>query len=163
MKPEIIQADYQNPRHAQDLRLLLDSYARDPMGGGAPLPAAVLEQVVAELAKRAHAFSVLAYVEGRAAGLANCFEGFSTFQARPIVNIHDMVVQPEFRGCGVGQALLGRVEEIALGRGCCKLTLEVLGGNGRAQAAYRRFGFEGYALDPQVGQAHFWQKTLPAA
>lgn len=163
MKPEIIQADYQNPRHAQDLRLLLDSYARDPMGGGAPLPAAVLARVVAELAKRAHAFSVLAYVEGQPAGLANCFEGFSTFQARPIVNIHDMVVQPEFRGCGVGQALLGGVEDIALARGCCKLTLEVLGGNGRAQAAYRRFGFEAYALDPQVGQAHFWQKNLPAA
>jgi ribosomal protein S18 acetylase RimI-like enzyme len=61
----------------------------------------------------------------------------------------------------LSQALLRKVEEIAVARGCCKLTLEVLAGNRRAKAAYDRFGFSAYELDPELGAAVFWQKILP--
>lgn len=40
------------------------------------------------------------------------------------------------------------------------MTLEVLSNNHRAQQAYRRFGFAGYALDPEAREALFWQKKL---
>ncbi len=56
--------------------------------------------------------------------------------------------------------MLEMVEEIAIDKGCCKLTLEVLSGNTLAQSAYKRYGFSGYQLDPEVGDALFWQKLL---
>lgn len=160
MSTEIFPADYRNPQHARDIIFLLDHYARDPMGGGAPLDGAVARCVVDELAQRPYAFTVLCYVDGEPAGLVNCFEGFSTFKARPLINIHDIVVRKEYRGRNLSKAMLACVESIARQKGCCKLTLEVLEGNAPAQMAYRKFGFAGYELDPQMGQALFWQKWL---
>ena len=157
---QIVRADYANPRHGTDLVALLDAYARDPMGGGRPLPAEVRTRLVPELAKRPHCFTLLGYLDGEAAGLANCVEGFSSFAARPLINIHDIAVLPAFRGHGLAQALLAEIEAIAHQRDCCKLTLEVLGGNEPAKAAYRRFGFSGYELDPAQGRAEFWEKAL---
>lgn len=157
---EIITADYKDPEHAQDITTLLDSYANDPMGGGKPLPPQVKRQLVATLAKLPHAFSILAYVDGNAVGLANCFEGFSTFSCKPLVNIHDFMVRDDSRGKGISQQMLVKIEEIATAKGCCKITLEVLGNNMAAQAAYRKFGFGDYQLDPDAGAALFWQKEL---
>ena len=139
---------------------LLDAYAADPMGGGKPLPEPVKAALVPGLKARSDYFGFIAFREGRPAGLVNCFEGFSTFLARPLMNIHDVVVLPEFRGQGLSLRLLDRVETLALARGCCKLTLEVLSGNAVAKAAYERFGFAGYALDPAAGEAVFWEKSL---
>ncbi len=42
----------------------------------------------------------------------------------------------------------------------CKLTLEVLEGNAAARALYQAHDYAGYALDPAMGQAMFWQKKL---
>lgn len=156
----IIQADLFNSLHADALLDLLDHYARDPMGGGESISDFVREHLVARLQQRHDAMVVLAYEQERAIGLCICFEGFSTFQARPLMNIHDIVVHSDYRGRGVAQQMLQQVEQQAQARGCCKLTLEVLQGNAVAQAAYRRFGFAPYELDPQMGQALFWQKPL---
>jgi GNAT superfamily N-acetyltransferase len=112
------------------------------------------------LARRPHAFSILAYVNGEPAGLINCFEGFSTFKCRPLVNIHDVVVLSDYRGRGLSQLMMAKVEDIARQRGCCKLTLEVLEGNQAAQRAYLHYGFSGYQLDPGTGHALFWEKPL---
>ena len=160
MSVEIVEADFSDPAHGADLVMLLNAYACDPMGGGKPLNDKVKDRLVDELAQRSDAFSVLAYVDGEPAGLVNCFEGFSTFKAKPLVNIHDVVVLPEHRGKRVAQRMLERVEAIAKQRGCCKLTLEVLAGNDTAQAAYKRFGFTGYELVASNGQALFWEKAL---
>ncbi|MCD5973467.1 GNAT family N-acetyltransferase [Pseudomonas quasicaspiana] len=156
----VLQASYTNPVHAQAIGFMLSQYAEDVMGGGEPLSIDTQQQVAIELAKRPHAFSVLAFISGEPVGLVNCFEGFSTFQCRPLVNIHDVVVLGQYRGLGISQKMLAKVEEIARQRGCCKLTLEVLEGNAIAQGAYRKLGFAGYELDPQMGKAMFWQKTL---
>lgn len=157
---EIVRADYKNPQHAKDLVYLLNAYALDAMGGGVALTGQVQNTLVAELAKRDFALTLLAYVNGSPAGLLNAFEGFSTFAAQPLINIHDIVVVKEFRGLQLSQQLLAAVEVIARERGCCKITLEVLSGNETAKRAYQKFGFAGYALDPTVGQALFWQKKL---
>ena len=138
----------------------MNQYALDQMGGGAALPEAVKQSMVAEMAKVPGAFSVLAIIDGKAAGLINCFMGFSTFKAKPLINIHDVIVGEEFRGLNLSQLMLNKVEVVARQRGCCKLTLEVLQGNKVAQNAYVKFGFTGYALDPEMGSAMFWQKSL---
>lgn len=97
----VLQASYTNPVHADAIGRVLNHYAEDPMGGGHSLPSDLLRQLPAELAKRPHAFSVLAFVGGEPAGLVNCFEGFSTFACRPLVNVHDVVVMNPFRGLGL--------------------------------------------------------------
>lgn len=160
MATEILQADYSNPQHAADMGYLINAYARDPMGGGAALPGEVSETLAAELGKRPHAFSILCYVDSEPAGLCNCFELFSSFAGKPLVNIHDIVVIEKFRGRGLSRLMLDAVETMALERGCCKLTLEVLEGNHTARAAYQRFGFGAYQLDPEHGKALFWEKSL---
>ncbi|PQP03999.1 MULTISPECIES: GNAT family N-acetyltransferase [Pseudomonas] len=156
----VLQASYTNPVHAEAICLLLNHYAEDPMGSGQPLPVNVLQQLPGELAKRPHAFSVLAFVGGEPAGLVNCFEGFSTFACRPLVNVHDVVVVSKFRGLGLSQRMLHKVEDIARQRGCCKITLEVLEGNPVAQASYGKFGFSPGMFDPAHGRMLFWTKAL---
>ncbi|KFF42575.1 MULTISPECIES: GNAT family N-acetyltransferase [Pseudomonas] len=156
----VLQASYTNEVHANAIGLLLNHYAQDPMGGGHALSADLLQQLPAELAKRPHAFSVLAFVGGEPAGLVNCFEGFSTFACRPLVNVHDVMVREQFRGLGLSQKMLQKVEEIARQRGCCKITLEVLEGNELAQSAYRKFGFDDSVFDPKYGHMLFWSKSL---
>ena len=156
----VLQASYSNPVHAEAIGFMLNEYAKDVMGGGESLPSDTCEQLAGELAKRPHAFSVLAFIGGEPVGLVNCFEGFSTFACRPLVNVHDVAVIASARGLGISQKMLAKVEEIARQRGCCKITLEVLEGNAPAQGAYRKLGFADYQLDPQMGRALFWQKTL---
>ena len=159
----VCHADYANPAHGQALLDLLDAYARDPMGGDHPLSAFALANLLPALAARTQAFSVLAFAGSAGAqpiGLVNCFEGFSTFACRPLVNVHDVVVLPAFRGQRVAEKMLALVEELALQRGACKLTLEVLGGNAGAIKLYQRVGFTNYQLDPAMGQAQFLQKWL---
>ncbi len=160
MKIEVVKADYSHEQHRKDIPFLLNQYAMDPMGGGVPLSGEAYTNLVPRLSGLPHAFSLIAYVNGQPAGLANCFEAFSTFACKPLINIHDLCVSPEFRGLGLSQKLLAKVQEIAIAKGCCKITLEVLGNNEVAKSAYRKFGFAGYELDPEAGQAQFWQKSL---
>jgi ribosomal protein S18 acetylase RimI-like enzyme len=155
-------ADYADAEDAAAIVQLLDLYARDPMGGGTPLSQQVKDNLIAGLAAAGNAFSVIARIDGKPVGLANCFFGFSTFAARPLVNIHDVVVDARFRGKGIGRALFAEIEGIAAARGACKVTLEVLSGNGPARALYASLGYGDYALDPATGAALFWQKKLDA-
>jgi len=160
MNIKLIEADYYNEQHGQDLVYLLNQYAEDPMGGGEPLSDFVQMNLVEILKKQSNVFTVLCYVNDCPAGIINCVEGFSTFSAKPLVNIHDVCVSKEYRSIGLSKLMFEKVEEIAISRGCCKLTLEVLEGNTVAQSAYRRIGFSGYELDPKMGKAVFWQKKL---
>lgn len=160
MKVEIIEVDYSDSKHANDLVSLLNIYAQDQMGGGKPLNDYVISHLVNELSKRPYAFSVLCYIDGTPAGLINCFEAFSTFSCKPLVNIHDVIVIKEFRGHNISQSMLTKVEKIAKSKGCCKLTLEVLTKNKAAKSSYAKFGFSDYELDPKMGTAQFWQKII---
>jgi ribosomal protein S18 acetylase RimI-like enzyme len=157
----IKRVDYADAQHARWLVELLDGYARDPMGGATPLADEVKARLVPALARCPSAFSLLAFCDGEPAGLVNGFETVATFAARPLLNIHDIVVSPQWRRRGIARRLLEAVEELARERGCCKLTLEVLEGNRGAQALYQEFGFGGYSLQSEFGCALFWQKKLP--
>jgi len=161
--PHICRADYANARHARALVDLLDAYAQDPMGGGEPLSAFAKQNLVACLAARPQAFSVLAFAdadESQPLGLVNCIEGFSTFACRPLVNVHDVAVLPAYRGQRVAERMFELVRAIARERSACKLTLEVLSGNSGALRLYTRMGFARYQLDPAAGSAQLMQKWL---
>lgn len=160
MKIDVQIADYLDDQHAKDIVYLLNNYAEDPMGGYESLSTYVVENLAQELSKKPHAFSIICYVDGKPAGLINCFEVFSTFKCKPIINIHDITVVSSFRGLGISQLMLEKVENIAKEKSCCKITLEVLEGNEIARNSYNKFGFDGYELDPKMGKALFWQKLI---
>lgn len=155
-----LRADYANPSHAAALVMLLDAYASDPAGGGEGLSAFAKTNLVASLAARPQAYSVLAFDGEQPVGLVNCIEGFSTFACKPLVNVHDVAVLASHRGRGIAEQMLAQAELIARERGAVKLTLEVLSGNQPAMRLYQRIGFAGYQLDPAMGSAQFLQKWL---
>jgi ribosomal protein S18 acetylase RimI-like enzyme len=157
---EVVRARYDDPSHAAALIGLLDHYARDPAGGGAPLSDFARDNLINELAARPSIFSVLAFDGDAPVGLVNAIEGFSTFACRPLVNVHDVVVIESHRGRGIAARMFAEVESIARERGACKLTLEVLEGNTAARALYERLGFAAYQLDPAMGHAQFLHKWL---
>lgn len=156
----VVQANFADAVHARALIEMLDAYARDPAGGGHALSDHARGHLVAELAARPAAFTVLAFDGAQVVGLVNCIEGFSTFACKPLVNVHDLAVAASHRGRRIGEQMLALVEQIARQRGACKITLEVLSGNESANRLYDRFGFIAYQLDPALGQAHFLQKWL---
>lgn len=152
--------NYSDAADAAALVFLLDSYARDPMGGAHPLSDFARANLAQALAARPQAFSVIAFDGAAPVGLINCIEGFSTFVCRPLVNVHDVVVLASHRGQRVGERMLALVTDLAKARGACKLTLEVLEGNISAVRLYERSGFVPYQLDPAMGDARFFQKLL---
>ena len=157
---EIVESNYTRDGHEKVIIELLNRYATDIMGGGEPLPDSVKENLVRELEKRNGIYTVLAFVDEVAAGIAISVEGFSTFACKPLLNIHDVFVTPQFRGRGLAKQMLKKVEEIAIRIGCCKLTLEVLENNAVGIGLYRSIGFTPYELDPNQGQALFFEKKL---
>jgi ribosomal protein S18 acetylase RimI-like enzyme len=152
---DVRRADLARAADRAALVALLDAYARDPMGGGVPLTAEVIRDLPDRLAAQPGAQVWLAFADGEPVGLAVCFAGFSTFAARPLLNLHDLAVAPAHRGCGVGRRLLEAVEAAARAAGCCKITLEVRDDNLSAQRLYRALGY-GDGAAPH----RFWSKRL---
>lgn len=161
----VIRSKLLDPDHAAALIHLMDEYASGDTGGGQPLNAYTRAHLVASLRTRPGAHTLLAVERDEAGeeqviGLLNAFEGFSTFACKPLLNIHDIIVTAARRGQGISKLLMQAAEELARELGCCELTLEVLEGNTKAQAAYKSLGYAGYELDPSMGKALFWQKKL---
>lgn len=147
MTIDVRETDLADPADAAAIVALVDAYACESMGGGAPLPSEVAARLVPGLRAHPTTLALLAFVDGRPVGVAICFVGFSTFAARPLVNVHDLAVLPAARRRGVARALLAAVEARARARGCCKITLEVLERNARARALYASAGFADVAVD----------------
>jgi ribosomal protein S18 acetylase RimI-like enzyme len=156
----IVEADLSLSGHQDAVLLMTDVYSRDSFGDGKPLAPEAWGSLIAGLRSHPTTMIFLAFAGDRPVGIATCFTGFSTFAARPLVNIHDLAVIPEFRRRGVGRSLLEAVERKARSLGCCKITLEVLDRNERALGAYKAFGFARYALQEGAGDAIFMTKAL---
>ena len=138
---KIIEADLDDAQHGSALIRLLDSYAREPAGQSAPIDAATAAGIVPGLKSHPSTLVLLAVTAGVCAGATVCFWGFSTFTARPVLNIHDLVVLPDYRGRGIGSALLDELERRARAAGSSRLTLEVHDSNRDAKRLYERYGF----------------------
>lgn len=147
--------DYENPVHLNALADLLNHYMQDPMGDHTPLTKREQLRLVDGLANHPSAFVLFVRVDGHFAGLVTCFELFSTFNVKPYLYIHDVVVHSDYRGKGLGRKLLERLVEYSTEKNFCKITLEVRSDNPVAQNLYQSLGFE--ECQPNM---YFWTKHL---
>src|ERR1017187_3258967 len=85
---------------------------------------------------------LIAEHDDRPAGFALYFFNYSTWMGRPGLYLEDIFVQPEFRGLGIGKALLQQVAAIAVEKNCLRLQWEVLDWNTPAIDFYRAMGAE---------------------
>ena len=112
-------ADFEREPHSVKMteeQLLEDGFANDPQ----------YESLIAEW-------------DGAPAGWALFFPIYSTWRGRGL-HLEDLFVRPQFRGRGIGKALLRRVAAIAAGKGCTKLQWEVLDWNQPAIDFYHSIG-----------------------
>lgn len=159
-------ADLSDEGDAEAIVDLTNAYARDPMGGGQPLPERVQEDLVEAMREHGGVEVLLAEIwedaeDGEPVGIAEAggetrpprddgrqpvgictvIYKFSTFAAAPTLNVHDIAVLEDHRGRGIGRRLLEAAEERARKQGCARMSLEVLPEN-PAHRLYERSGFE---------------------
>jgi GNAT superfamily N-acetyltransferase len=87
-----------------------------------------------------YAEALIGEVDGVAQGCAVFFHNFSTWTGRPGVYLEDLFVRPEARGAGLGRALLRRVAQIAVERGCRRVDWLVIDWNEPAIGFYTALG-----------------------
>jgi GNAT superfamily N-acetyltransferase len=84
--------------------------------------------------------AILAEYAGQAVGFALFFPNYSTFLTLPGIYLEDLFVLPEYRRRGIGKALITKLAQVAVQRGCGRLEWSVLDWNESAQAFYRSMG-----------------------
>lgn len=85
---------------------------------------------------------LIAEHDGASAGFAFYFFDYSTWLGKPGLYLEDLFVYPQFRGLGIGKALLRRLAAIAMEKGCARMKWEVLDWNTPAIDFYRSMGAE---------------------
>lgn len=83
---------------------------------------------------------ILAFADGAPAGFALFFHNYSTFLARRGLYLEDLFVLPEYRGQGIGLALLRELARIAVERQCGRMEWSVLTWNEPAIGFYEKLG-----------------------
>ncbi|MDE2515090.1 MAG: GNAT family N-acetyltransferase [Rhodospirillales bacterium] len=89
---------------------------------------------------RPAAHAMLAEADGQAVGLALFYYTFSTFRGRANLFLEDLFVRPQWRGRGIGAALLGALAARAVAEGCARVEWRVLDTNAPAIAFYEKLG-----------------------
>ena len=84
--------------------------------------------------------ALIATSDGEPAGFALYFHNYSTFLARRGLYLEDVYVKPVFRRQGIGRALLVKLAQIAIARGCGRFEWSVLDWNEPAIGFYKSLG-----------------------
>jgi GNAT superfamily N-acetyltransferase len=116
-------------RALADYERLADAVVLDPVLFGCHLFG---EKPMAEV--------LIGEVNGVPRGFALFFHNFSTFEGRPGIYLEDLFVDPAARGAGLGKALLARLAQLAMERGCARLEWSVLDWNEPAIKFYESLG-----------------------
>lgn len=152
----VVKADFTSVRDVFSIISLINEYRNDPMGGNLPVLTPEAEVALIDGLKN-HPVSIvlLALYEEEVAGLIVCFLGFSTFKAKMLLNVHDIIVKKQFRKNGIGKRLLQEAAKLARETDCCRLTLEVRCDNQDAKRLYSSAGFR-----PCDDPMEFWIMPL---
>lgn len=113
---------------------------------------------------RARAYPVICELGGEPAGFAIYFYNFSTWLGKYGLFLEDLYISPEFRGHGLGKAMLQHLAKIAVAEGCGRFEWNVLDWNEPAIKFYETFGavamseWLGYRLSGSALE-HFAEKA----
>ena len=83
---------------------------------------------------------LLAYWDQECAGFALFFPNYSTFLGKSGIYLEDLFVKPQWRGKGIGLALLTRLAKLATERRCGRVEWQVLNWNEPSIQFYKRLG-----------------------
>ena len=107
----------------------------------------MLDEVVADeallrrqLFEEHHAEVIFALEDGKEVGFALFFHNFSTFLGRAGLYLEDLFVCPAYRGKGYGKALLAKLAQIAVERGCGRMEWWCLDWNTPSIEFYKSLG-----------------------
>ncbi|PRX07290.1 GNAT family N-acetyltransferase [Martelella mediterranea] len=106
---------------------------------------------------------LIAEIDGKPAGFAVYYFTFSTWQGRNGIYLEDLYVSPEFRGAGLGKALMRAVADVAVSRNCGRMEWSVLDWNvgairvydavgGKPQSEWIRYRLEDETLSAFAGR-----------
>jgi ribosomal protein S18 acetylase RimI-like enzyme len=152
---EVFECNFSISLHRLKILELMNEYIADEMGGGELIRGEKILDLLNGLQSHPSKIILFASVNHQIVGLTNCFINFSTFAAKPFINIHDIIINKQYRGKGVGRALLNSITKKANDYGCSKITLEVREDNHRAQELYKDLLFGD--CEPKM---YFWTKYL---
>ncbi|HHV74838.1 ribosomal-protein-alanine N-acetyltransferase [Thermoanaerobacterium sp. PSU-2] len=118
------------------------------------------ESFVMEVTKNSCAHYIVAEVDGKVAG----YGGFWVVVDEG--HITNIAVHPDFRGKGVGSAIVEGLIELAKNKGITSMTLEVRESNLVAQSLYKKYGFRpvgkrrGYYQDNNEDAVIMWKYDM---
>ena len=139
---QIVEGNLHDTDHADQFLRLTAAYMADPMGEASQWNESQKSDVINQMKDHPCALILFAKSGDEFVGLCTCFYAYSTFLAKPLLNIHDIYVDETFRGSGVGRLLVEKVGEIAQEKNCGKITLEVRKDNLNARDLYKHQGFK---------------------
>jgi ribosomal protein S18 acetylase RimI-like enzyme len=154
----IVDGDLSRVEHQRALVAMLDAFMLDQ--DGEPLSEQAKRDMIPGLRAHPACYILIANRDDAPIGFSICFLGFSTFMARPLLNIHDIFVDASARGLGIGAMLLEQIEAKARALNCGRITLEVRKDNRVARALYRKVGFDQVVAGPKRVPMEFWHKPL---
>ena len=130
------------PARPEDVPLILDYIRELALYEKAPEQAVATpaDMAGALFGPRPFAWAVMAEWAGQDAGFALYFFNFSTWEGKPGLYLEDLFVRPEFRGHGVGKALLKHLAAVAVAEGCARYQWQVLDWNQPAIDFYEAQG-----------------------
>lgn len=151
----IVEGDLNNSAHAESFLKLTAAYMAYDMGGADTWTDKQKIKVIQEMKDHDCALVLFAKVDEQYVGICTCFYAYSTFLAKPLLNIHDIFVEESQRGNGIGKKLVQTVEDFAIKMNCGKITLEVRKDNLNARDLYKSQGFK-----EAPHSMFFWIKNL---
>lgn len=144
--------DFDNPCHCRALCTLLNEYMADPMGDFPQHNDEQNKKLIEDMKSHPTSITLFILSDNKPVGLVNAYMNYSTFRLKQYINIHDVFVEPEYRGRGLSKKLISKMKEIAKDNGCCKISLEVRHDNIPAQMCYKSQGFK-----DDVPPMYYWE------
>jgi len=147
----VIRIEVENSNQRSQFAILFNEYSPD-------LSEKIDSHAIDQLFELPYFHGFICSVDNEPAAFAVCFESYSTYRAKKVLNIHDFMVSSDYRGKGIGKSLLNGIEQHSRDNDYLKITLEVGENNIAAQRLYNACDYE----DEQValkGLLH-WQKYL---
>ena len=116
---DTIQIRFAQPGEEQTILSFIHQLAEyEDMAGDVVATETLLREWIFEKQK---AEVLFAEMDGKQVGIALFFHNFSTFLGRAGIYLEDLFVLPEYRGRGCGTALLKKLAQITVERGCGRL------------------------------------------